>query len=584
MPDKRVRAPYLCTSLYDMFGWSPAVGSRHRGDISTSSRDDIVRWLKKPDDAGLQVKSSIRAAKSSHSTVFWDLDEYTRKRSYHCYFEVPVSGSKMRDIIDIPVPYPRVKVGPEPHDELNGHGGKIKSKIFTNNAISQHGNNPTVINRAKHDDPVVETELNSKYKLMFDKSLNTDHPSKVKHERRKRYRRPSLICPQCQANVECISQTIVQKTKKADSVNDTSAIKSLGDRKKSEYFSQYNCKTPRSVLPFGTDKTLPPEPVKYSRSKRRTPTKLSRVIRIVRACRHHPPCPVAPSCQKLNVIKNKCKVIPPCPHSPRCVNLPVCIPLAEEKKFLEYENSEESSNVVSADYLRPKPTYQFKAECCAFRENEYLNSTLSKESSIVSLQPSQKTVFNKSPVQVMSAFLQRTKSCQYEYIEFNKDFSYRPPDEGIVFVRDVGCQFKSRHKSGSSFVSRVSSSSTCYELKNIKIGSARCYVNKCTSPVALSDSKSCKSSCSDLEKTSHDASQSLTDKSQEPEPEETWSGKLMKETEGPASPDGCGQPAVCAYRVEVNNPAARSRHNLLGKYKRFTLKRRRRSRGFCCSK
>lgn len=69
-------------------------------------------------------------------------------------------------------------------------------------------------------------------------------------------------------------------------------------------------------------------------TKVRTP----KIFRITKACTHHPPCIMAPLCQREIVFKKRCTYVPPCIHIPPCINLPLCVETINQTKIDDEEN------------------------------------------------------------------------------------------------------------------------------------------------------------------------------------------------------------------------------------------------------
>lgn len=203
---------------------------------------------------------------------------------------------------------------------------------------------------------------------------------------------------------------------------------------------------------------------KNNRSVKSTP----RVIRITKACRHHPPCTVVPSCQRANVLNNNCEYIPPCLHRPRCVNLPLCVPFSKslhyeegQPKFVDDIANSECPHIPRCKYT---PVYQHDSLGNLDHQQVNMVSRVQNDGDFFnnyntqnfSLNAKSKCVHKSfSPFQFCtppSHICKSNKSCQF-------DCSYNTPsfigsnDDAIVFIRDVGCQFRCKNykQQNSSF-------------------------------------------------------------------------------------------------------------------------------------
>lgn len=185
---------------------------------------------------------------------------------------------------------------------------------------------------------------------------------------------------------------------------------------------------------------------------------MPRVIRITKACRHHPPCTVVPSCQKINVLKNNCEYIPPCFHRPRCVNIPLCVPCSKSVNYDENLQAEleehfrslhmapcqhQSSNNVDSLYRDLKMPHHRDVQVVSHAHKDHVEVITPAQDTQHSTPCSQKSI---SPCPTPQTFAPSvsTKSCQYQPEQFDNR-AQESESDAVIFIRDVGCQFKNKN-------------------------------------------------------------------------------------------------------------------------------------------
>lgn len=208
-----------------------------------------------------------------------------------------------------------------------------------------------------------------------------------------------------------------------------------------------------------------------------------RVIRITKACRHHPPCTVVPSCQRANVLKNNCEFIPPCLHRPRCVNLPLCVPISKTFNLEEFAGHQVES-VDSCEYTQQhqckhgtlypdsmekdiNPQFNFIPQiqnACEFvNRYQYQSNTHPRHTSVCPA-----AIF--TPYRVVSrtecSLCKLTKSCQYDLTDSKIGSLKESVSDAVIFIRDVGCQFRNRTYSPTDSIIPSKTSSASFEYIN----------------------------------------------------------------------------------------------------------------------
>lgn len=222
-----------------------------------------------------------------------------------------------------------------------------------------------------------------------------------------------------------------------------------------------------------------PEPYLNVKMKKSPPK--PRVIRITKACRHHPPCTVVPSCQRANVLKNNCEFISPCLHRPRCVNLPLCVPIS--KTFnLEDLASNQMESMDSSEYpphqCKYVPIYPDSLETSLVPGHFNLVPQIQNTCEFVNkynyqLSPPHTAV---CPASILSSYrvvsqaecsiCKLTKSCQYELTDPKAGTLKESVSDAVIFIRDVGCQFRNRTYSPTDSVIHSKTSSASFEYVN----------------------------------------------------------------------------------------------------------------------
>lgn len=342
--------------------------------------------------------------------------------------------------------------------------------------------NTTIVNA--QDEPIIEIADKKDIPVLADLSIKCSPQDR----RRAPKKTHKVICPNCKEKVEVLSTTEEEESLK---INNSSMYRSK------ELTSTYNCSTslkdnrytfddgdvcnhePRCEL-VPVCQILPIEDI-FSNAKnfkKRTIKSTPRVIRITKACRHHPPCTVVPSCQRANVLRNHCEYIPPCLHRPRCVNLPLCVPLSKSLHYDEptehmEENIQENTEYLQTSRCKYIPEYQQDSLTNVGRHYNIVTRVQNayeypKSSAMPSMSPGQTL---RSP---HSSF-RSNKSCQIQCSECNCVYSSHTAKgiasiDAIVFIRDVGCQFKNKTYSPRDSMVRSKTSSASYDFADVKTG------------------------------------------------------------------------------------------------------------------
>lgn len=251
---------------------------------------------------------------------------------------------------------------------------------------------------------------------------------------------------------------------------------------------------------------LPTDNVNYNMSpkcvRRVSLTKHNpKMIKITKACRHHPPCLVVPSCQRLNVLKNNCEYVPPCLHRPRCVNVPLCVSYS---KNLNYDNIlnkrlDHSGNMECSHYppCNMKSSFQQESLSYANQTCEYFSEysprlVLGAEIPRKTLSPTRSPC--NEPNQLPCTCCRSNKSCQYDCVDCkcvtrNGVEEYASSDD-VIYIRDVGCQFKSDNFNPQDSLLHSKTSSASFDITSAKAGAYYSnyhtlrYEDKCTNPIS----------------------------------------------------------------------------------------------------
>lgn len=234
---------------------------------------------------------------------------------------------------------------------------------------------------------------------------------------------------------------------------------------------------------------------------------IPRTIRITKACRHHPPCTVVPSCQRTTVLKNNCEYIPPCLHRPRCVNLPLCVPISKTFNIDDLTRIDTMYDSVECPHI---PKCKYVPEC----QNDSIDNSVTHQFNIVPQVQNACEFVNKyhfvntenaslptaySPRGKISptscACCRSTKSCQYNCSDCKCNILKESTSDAVIFIRDVGCQFRNKNYSPKDSLVRSKTSSVSFEYLNDKMGNyftdtqihtLRCE-DKFTSPLSRGD-------------------------------------------------------------------------------------------------
>ncbi|XP_049706449.2 uncharacterized protein LOC126056719 [Helicoverpa armigera] len=225
-------------------------------------------------------------------------------------------------------------------------------------------------------------------------------------------------------------------------------------------------------------------------NKHCVPKPTPRIIRITKACRHHPPCTVVPSCQRANVLKNNCEYIPPCLHRPRCVNLPLCVPFSKSLHYEEINKVIDERDNADCPHI---PKCKYIPMC----QHDSLSNTMDQQVNMVSrvpngceflndyrptflLNPKSTCVANTfSPCELspspcyMDQFRCRPdKSCQFDSTQCKctNEVKENPSEETVIFIRDVGCQFRNKNYSPKESMIHSKVSSNSFDFVDVKIG------------------------------------------------------------------------------------------------------------------
>ncbi|CAH4006818.1 unnamed protein product [Pieris brassicae] len=308
-------------------------------------------------------------------------------------------------------------------------------------------------------------------------SKHTCHEMRCNHSPKQKCYKKSrqIICPKCKERIEIPIITeeddhmIFSHIQENTSPGQQSYVSSFSQRSKVDGDVCSHdppcelvpvCQILPSEQPFGNSTKC---------FKMESKIKNNRTIKITKACRHHPPCTVVPSCQRMRVLSNNCEYIPPCLHRPRCVNLPLCIPFSKTIDYDELINkplNEEDSLKCHHMYSTPAyvPVYEHESvgnniqqhfhathNPCEYA-NDYgptffLTPKLTRTSPTFSPNQNQSPTNKHSP---MSCTCPKTnKSCQYECAECKcddtKTTKKNESEDVIIYIRDVGCQFRNKH-------------------------------------------------------------------------------------------------------------------------------------------
>lgn len=294
-----------------------------------------------------------------------------------------------------------------------------------------------------------------------------------------------VICPHCKEKVEIQSSTEEALPYQRQVSTTATAYTSCNNNKPSNKTGSASTQDddycthdpPCELIPICQ---IVPENYPGVKMKKSPPK--PRVIRITKACRHHPPCTVVPSCQRANVLKNNFEFIPPCLHRPRCVNLPLCVPIS--KTFnLEDLASNQMESMDSSEYApqhqcKYVPVYPDSMETnigpahfnlipqvqntCEFI-NRYNYQFSSPHTAVcpATILPPYRVVS-----QAECSLCKLTKSCQYDLTDSKTGNLKESVSDAVIFIRDVGCQFRNRTYSPTDSIIHSKTSSASFEYIN----------------------------------------------------------------------------------------------------------------------
>ncbi|XP_046968694.1 uncharacterized protein LOC124536237 [Vanessa cardui] len=289
-----------------------------------------------------------------------------------------------------------------------------------------------------------------------------------------------IICPKCNEKVEILSTTEEEDCVKPNNtpLNENNNLQENLIKKENNDICNHS--PPCELIPIC--QILPTETYTNSKCVANVSTikNNTKMIRITKACRHHPPCTVVPSCQRANVLKNNCEFVPPCLHHPRCINLPLCVPFAKNFYYDEILNKNEE--IISTD-CSPQQRYMsaYQGESLISTKDQHYNTTqntceyFSEYSPRFALNPKMTcippTLSPYFPSPMPCKCCKASKSCQYDCIDCkcipNIDLKDKPSVDAIVYIRDVGCQFRNRTFSPQDSLLYSKTSSHSFNLKSI---------------------------------------------------------------------------------------------------------------------
>lgn len=344
-------------------------------------------------------------------------------------------------------------------------------------------------------------------KNLSDKNANQ---KQVKNMKKKR----QIICPNCKEKVEIMSSTEDEEGSKTMGFNPNEITPTAAYTYKSGVQKPPTTSTidedccnhePRCEL-VPVCQLLPENFTTKCPKKQPIKPPNPRVIRITKACRHHPPCTVVPSCQRATVLKNNCEYIPPCLHRPRCVNLPLCVP---DSKTFNIDDFTHIDTMDSPDCPHI-PKCRYVPEC----QNDSINgSTTHQFNTVPQIQnacefvnkyhfklPETTCMLNAhSPCGIVPPMgcgcSKSTKSCQYNCSDCKCNILKESASDAIIFIRDVGCQFRNKYYSPKDSLVRSKTSSVSFDYLDGKMGNyftdthihtLRCE-DKYTSPLSRGD-------------------------------------------------------------------------------------------------
>ncbi|XP_063535662.1 uncharacterized protein LOC134745534 [Cydia strobilella] len=256
----------------------------------------------------------------------------------------------------------------------------------------------------------------------------------------------AVRCPNCQGHIELTVSTEDEASTvqpKTDLKSESEFTCMAGSKDRYQPIIEISKECPHGCEMVPLCQILPKVNFDASSIKQNIPKKTTpRFIKMTKACKHYPPCTVVPSCQRNNVLKANCECITPCSHRPRCVNLPLCIPFCKNLQYDEttkhYIDNEEKTKKCYFPTLKCFPVSQYKLlqphnisqKSNAFDPRAYHVNQTHLSCQVPPLNAKQ--------------FDFATKSCQYDYPKHEPNDAAKEDatDASVIYIRDVGCQFK----------------------------------------------------------------------------------------------------------------------------------------------
>ncbi|XP_061378120.1 uncharacterized protein LOC133319076 [Danaus plexippus] len=384
-------------------------------------------------------------------------------------------------------------------------------EIQTHSDIKNYSNKYDIIASAG---PATQMSLRRETSKGTDKNLDIKDNSQSKTKSKKKIKQ--VVCPNCNEKLDILSTTEEEILNARSSPNarnngfTTPTENIIIKNTIQNDIDSCNHDPPCELVPIC--QILPIDNVyvntKYKNKYSAHKYNQQKSIKITKGCRHHPPCTVVPSCQRVNVLNNNCEYIPQCLHRPRCVNLPICVPFS---KTLNYDDLSRTAEEIDNTEYSHTPRYkyhlgyhrdslsnsvdnQFRAgqNTCEY-VNEYTSRYLMNSDPI-------KTPTTFSPFILPSPkpclCCKYDKSCQYDCLDCKCTSSFKhrikksTSSDAVIYIRDVGCQFKYKYISprNSTLHSKISSSS--FDLNNTRANNYYAnyhtlrYEDKFTNPIS----------------------------------------------------------------------------------------------------
>ncbi|XP_061714963.1 uncharacterized protein LOC133523419 [Cydia pomonella] len=257
----------------------------------------------------------------------------------------------------------------------------------------------------------------------------------------------TVRCPNCHGHVELAvstedeASTGVQPKTDRKSETEFTCMAASKDRYHPKIEITKECPHGCEMVPLC--QILPKVNFDASSIKQNIPKKTTpRFIKMTKACRHYPPCTVVPSCQRNNVIKANCESTSPCSHRPRCVNLPLCIPFCKNLQYDEttkhYVENEDKTENCYIPAFKCFPVSQYKLL------QPHIRSQKPNSFEPRAYYVNQTHLSCQVPPLNTKQFDIATKSCQYDYPKHEPNDAAKEDaaDASVIYIRDVGCQFK----------------------------------------------------------------------------------------------------------------------------------------------